>query len=91
MISVKKIWFLKNLKSSIFSVFAQMAIWTTILFVASTEVYALTPIAHTDVVPYQRIQYGSSFDFGVVAFSKPGINRVDFAITGQGYTGDSYS
>jgi len=49
--------------------------------------FALTPIAHTDVVPYQRIEYGGSFTFGVVAFSKAGINRVEFAISGQGYSG----
>jgi len=50
---------------------------------------ALTPIAHTDVVPYQRIEYGDSFSFGVVAFSKAGIDRVDFAISGQGYSGNN--
>lgn len=49
--------------------------------------YALTPIAHTDVVPYQRIEYDTSFNCGVVAFSKAGIDSVDFAISGQGYTG----
>ncbi len=52
---------------------------------------ALTPIAHTDVVPYQRIDHGSSFNFGVVAFSKAGIERVDFGISGQGYAGGAKS
>jgi len=52
-----------------------------------TVSFALTPIAHTDVVPYQRIEYGTSFNFGVVAFSKAGINRVEFVISGQGYSG----
>ena len=49
------------------------------------SVNAFSPIAHTDVVPYQRIEYGTTFNFGVVAFSKGGIDRVDFAISGQGY------
>jgi hypothetical protein len=40
----------------------------------------VTPIAHTDVVPYQHVTYGSSFNFGVVAFSKPGIKNVSFVI-----------
>lgn len=53
--------------------------------------WALTPIARTDVVPYQRIENGSSFNFGVVAFSKAGIDRVDFAISGQGYSGGTKS
>lgn len=48
---------------------------------------ALTPIARVDVVPYQRIEYGTTLNFGVVAFSKAGINRVEFTITGQGYSG----
>lgn len=58
-----------------------------LLIVAATPAWALTPIAHTDVVPFQRIEYGTSFDFGVVAFSKAGIDRVEFAISGQGYSG----
>ncbi|MBT3374282.1 MAG: hypothetical protein HN742_22825 [Lentisphaerae bacterium] len=49
--------------------------------------HAITPIAHTDVVPYQRIEHGASFNVGVVAFSMAGIDRVDFAIAGQGYSG----
>ena len=53
--------------------------------------FALTPIARTDVVPYQRIEYGTTFKFGVVAFSKAGIKRVDFAISGQGYSGGTKS
>jgi hypothetical protein len=56
-----------------------------------TVSFALTPIAHTDVVPYQRIEYGTSFNFGVVAFSRAGIDRVDFAISGQGYSGGTKS
>ncbi|MHB8790234.1 MAG: hypothetical protein ACYDBT_10180 [Desulfobulbaceae bacterium] len=48
---------------------------------------ALTPIARWDVVPYQRIEYGSSLNIGVVAFSKPGIKKVEFTATGQGYSG----
>ena len=56
------------------------------LFLSSTA-FALTPIARTDVVPYQRIEFGKSFNFGVVAFSKPGIDRVEFEILGQGYAG----
>ncbi|MBT8342254.1 MAG: hypothetical protein HKP58_00580, partial [Desulfatitalea sp.] len=44
------------------------------------EPMAITPIAHTDVVPYQRVTHDASFDFGVVAFSKPGIDNVSFAI-----------
>lgn len=48
---------------------------------------ALTPIARVDVVPYQRIEYGATLNFGVVAFSKAGIDRVEFTIAGQGYSG----
>jgi hypothetical protein len=47
----------------------------------------IKPIARTDVVPYQRIDYGTTFNFGVVAFSKPGIDCVEFVISGQGYAG----
>lgn len=65
----------------------RMVIVSFNFLVLPLEAFSFTPIAHTDVVPYQRIEYGSSFNFGVVAFSKPGINRVDFAISGQGYTG----
>lgn len=53
----------------------------------SNSAHALTPIARVDVVPYQRIEYGTTFNFGVVAFSKEGIDRVEFNINGQGYTG----
>ena len=49
--------------------------------------FALTPIARVDVVPHQRIEYDTTFKFGVVAFSKEGINKVDFVISGQGYSG----
>jgi len=46
---------------------------------------AFSPVARFNVVPYQHI--GSQFPIGVVAFSKPGIDRVEFAATGQGYSG----
>lgn len=65
----------------------KMLLIAAIFLVIPIKAFALTPIAHTDVVPYQRIDHGTSFNFGVVAFSKPGINRVQFAISGQGYTG----
>lgn len=48
---------------------------------------ALTPVARPNVVPYQRISPNSPINFGVVAFSKNGIDRVDFNISGQGFTG----
>jgi len=48
---------------------------------------ALTPIARYDVVPYQRISAGETFNLGVVAFSKEGIEGVEFAVSGQGYSG----
>jgi hypothetical protein len=65
---------------------------SAILFILfPTASFALTPIAHTDVVPHQRIDYGTTFNFGVVAFSKAGINRVDFDISGQGYSGGTKS
>ena len=34
------------------------------LFFSPTVSFALTPIAHTDVVPYQRIEYGTSLSTG---------------------------
>ncbi|MBN2517675.1 MAG: right-handed parallel beta-helix repeat-containing protein [Candidatus Altiarchaeota archaeon] len=48
---------------------------------------ALTPIARWDVVPYQRINAEETLNLGVVAFSKEGIDRVEFYISGQGYPG----
>lgn len=49
---------------------------------------ATTPICpRPDVVPYQRIDTGETFKFGVVAFCKGGIDDVDFVISGQGYSG----
>lgn len=64
-------------------------LWVSMILVTvPLQVHAFSPIAHTDVVPYQRIKHGSSFDFGVVAFSKPGIEQVRFVISGQGYSGD---
>jgi hypothetical protein len=47
----------------------------------------LTPIARFDVVPHQRISKGEVFNVGVVAFSKAGIDKVVFHISGQSYTG----
>lgn len=58
-----------------------------LLIAIPVQASALTPVAHTDVVPYQRIAYGSSFKFGVMAFSETGIDRVEFTISGPGYTG----
>jgi hypothetical protein len=49
----------------------------------------LTPIARYDVVPHQRFSMGEVFYFGVVAFSKEGINRVEFTVQGQGYSGSN--
>lgn len=51
----------------------------------------LTPIARFDVVPRQRIEAGETFNFGVVAFSKGGIQDVVFTITpaGGSYGGTS--
>lgn len=52
---------------------------------------AIDPIARTDVVPYQRIEYGTSFNFGVIAFCSVGVDYVSFAISGDTatYTGSS--
>ncbi len=61
---------------------------TTIINVA-VNVGTVTPIARWDVVPRQRINAGETFNCGVVAFSKPGVERVRFAISGQGYSGPS--
>ena len=58
----------------------RLLIVSAVFVVLPIEAFALQPIAHTDVVPYQRIEYGSSFNFGVAAFSKPGIRNVSFAI-----------
>ena len=49
--------------------------------------FALTPIARWDVVPRQTIEHGGSLNIGVVAFSKAGIDDVEFTISGQGYSG----
>ena len=48
---------------------------------------ALVPIARWDVVPFQRINPGETLNLGVVAFSIPGIQKVEFAVSGQGYSG----
>lgn len=55
---------------------------------SSTEP-TLTPIARWDTVPYQRIDAGKTLNVGVVAFSGAGIQKVSFAIDGQGYSGPS--
>ena len=47
----------------------------------------LKPIARWDTVPYQRIDPAHPLNLSVVAFSKYGINRVVFKISGGGYTG----
>lgn len=52
---------------------------------------ALTPIARWDTVPYQRIDAGQTLNVGVVAFSKAGIDRVEFVVSGQGYDGPNPS
>jgi len=52
-----------------------------------SNAYSLTPIVRNDVVPFQRIDYDDTFKFGAVAFSKEGIEKVDFVISGQGYSG----
>ena len=51
--------------------------------------HVLTPIARWDTVPYQRIDAGKTLNVGVVAFSGAGIQKVSFAIEGQGYSGPS--
>ncbi|MHB8790233.1 MAG: hypothetical protein ACYDBT_10175 [Desulfobulbaceae bacterium] len=56
---------------------------------APTLANALTPIARWDVVPYQRIEAGEAFNIGVVAFSKARIERVQFTVSGQGYSGQN--
>lgn len=76
-----------RLKLNHFRVFFFMSLLFVIFFPVMAS--ALTPIARTDVVPYQRIEYGTTFNFGVAAFSKAGIDRVEFAISGQGYSGST--
>ena len=58
-----------------------------LLTLLSTTALALTPIARWDTVPYQRVTRGETANLGVVAFSKAGIDRVDFTVSGQGYSG----
>ncbi|MBK8478408.1 MAG: hypothetical protein IPL39_19615 [Opitutaceae bacterium] len=55
--------------------------------VGGASASALTPIARWDVVPNQRIAQGQVLNIGVVAFSKAGIDRVVFTVSGQGYAG----
>jgi hypothetical protein len=55
-------------------------------FLIPKDSFALTPIARVDVVPLQRIEYGQTFNFGVIAFHKQGIQKVEFSISGQGYS-----
>lgn len=56
-----------------------------LLLPAVAQAYA--PAARFNLVPYQRIPHGGSLAVGVVAFGKPGIDRVEFSATGQGYSG----
>jgi len=53
----------------------------------SHNIYAQTPIARFDAVPFQRIDAGETFNVGIIAFSKSGIDRVEFTVKGQGYVG----
>jgi len=62
------------------------AITIAVFLVVQPQCDSLTPIARWDVVPYQRINAGETFKAGVVAFSKNGIQKVTFTISGQGYT-----
>jgi hypothetical protein len=57
-----------------------------LVLLTATSSFALTPVARVDVVPNQRIEQGATLNFGVVAFSKAGIDRVEFTISGQGYS-----
>lgn len=76
---------LKNANSRVKLLFVSTLF--SFFFLPIVCVGALTPIARVDVVPYQRINAGDSFNFGVVAFSKEGIDRVEFSISGGGYSG----
>ena len=67
---------------------AALTLAVTMSYAAVPQI-KLKPIARWDVVPYQRINPGSTLNCGVVAFSKFGIARVRFTITGQGYRGTS--
>jgi hypothetical protein len=69
----------------------KLLIAVTLFFFYGHAGAALTPIAKTDVVPYQRIEYGTTFKFGVIAFSKAGVDNVSFAISSgtATYTGSS--
>ena len=60
---------------------------SALLFLVAPVVFALTPVARFDVVPFQRIDQAEVFNVGVVAFSKAGISNVTFTIAGQGYAG----
>lgn len=71
-------------------VFKKKRIATVIFLLLINHVlFSLTPIAHWDAVPNQRISVGEVFNLGIVAFSKDGIDRVVFSINGQGYTGET--
>ena len=59
----------------------------TLFYIIPTCLYAYTPIARWDVVPYQRIEAGDTYNLGIIAFSKAHINRVEINISGQGYSG----
>lgn len=58
-----------------------------LVFFLQNVARCVTPIARYDVVPFQRINAGETLNVGVVAFSKAGIDRVEFTVTGQGYSG----
>lgn len=47
----------------------------------------LAPIARWDTVPYQRISAHQNLNVGVVAFSKDGIDRVEFTVNAANYRG----
>ena len=58
-----------------------MIILSFLLIIPNIAAAQLTPIARYDVVPRQRLEAGEIFSFGVIAFSKAGIDNVQFTIT----------
>ena len=58
-----------------------------LLFLPTQVTAQVLPIARYDVAPHQRIEKGETFNFGVIAFHKDGIDRVVFEVTGAGYNG----
>ena len=66
---------------------SEFGLCLAVLIMLPSAFAQLAPIARWDVVPYQRIDSSNNpFNVGVVAFSKEGIDRVEFDISGQGYT-----